>query len=178
MANFDINSWQQITISGSERQSLDGSVLYTEGQGSVFFQDTNVTRPEQQWQIYPFNSSYVLRTQGSGPEGYMNVAAGVQDSSSTLGATVPDMRNSSLSGPSMFWQITPWGDGTFFFTNSANGSAWHLTLLPPVPNSLMAMTSNITAPQSGQRFTFKKLGAINDERYSSVIVCEFVWMSV
>lgn len=172
MANFDPNRWQQITIASSSEntgssQSMDGSVLYTkDGRGSVFFGNTNLLSGEQLWQIFAFNSSYyVLRTKGSGPQGYMG--AGLSSDESTQGKTVPGMANSSVSDDSMFWKISPWGDGTFFFTNAANGSAWHLTLKS---NSLMAMTSNITAPQNGQRFNFTQLGTIDDARFSSVIV--------
>ena len=54
-----------------------------------------------------------------------------------------------------------------FFTNSANGTAWHLDVLP---SALMAMSSNITAPQDSQRYSFTTLGAINDEAFSTVDV--------
>ena len=77
------------------------------------------------------------------------------------------MRNSTLSDDSMFWNISPWGDGTFFFTNAANGTAWHLDVKP---NSIMVMSSNITAPQDRQRFTFNQLRIIDDESFSSVVV--------
>jgi hypothetical protein len=83
------------------------------------------------------------------------------------GNTVGVVRNVTLSDASMFWQISPWQDGTFWLANAANGSAWHLT---SKPNSLIAMSSNITAPQNGQRFAFKELGNIDDERFSSVLV--------
>jgi hypothetical protein len=96
----------------------------------------------------------------------MNVE--VDPEEETIGRTVPIMANYTLSDASMFWQISPWGDGTFFFTNAANGTAWHLTRKG---DGLMAMNSNITVPQNGQRFQFKQLGSINNERYSTVTVC-------
>lgn len=77
------------------------------------------------------------------------------------------MRNSTLSDDSMFWNIILWGDGTFFFTNAASGTAWHLDVKP---NSIMVMSSNITAPQDRQRFTFNQLRIIDDESFSSVVV--------
>jgi hypothetical protein len=175
MANFDSNHWQQINISPNSEntgqgQSMDGSVLYTkQGTGSVFFTDTNTTAAEQLWQIFAFNSSYyVLRTQGSGPEGYMNTGLG--SGGLTPGNTVPLMANYLISDDSMFWKISPWGDGTFFFTNAANGTAWNLAIKP---NSLMVMTSNISAPQDAQRFSFTQQGTIDDVRYSSVLVSCF-----
>jgi hypothetical protein len=175
MENFDSNHWQQINISPNSEntgqgQSMDGSVLYTkQGTGSVFFTDTNTTAAEQLWQIFAFNSSYyVLRTQGSGPEGYMNT--GVGSGGSTPGNTVPLTANYLILDDSMFWKISPWGDGTFFFTNAANGTAWNLAIKP---NSLMVMTSNISAPQDAQRFSFTQQGTIDDVRYSSVLVSCF-----
>lgn len=172
MANFDPNHWQQINISPNGEntgagQSMDGSVLFTkQGSGSVFFTDTKTSAAEQLWQIFTFNSSYyVLRTQGSGPGGYMNT--GLNPNESTPGKTVPQMANYSISDNSMFWQIIPWGDGTFYFTNAANGTTWHLAIKP---NSLMVMTSNITSPQDAQRFSFTQMGTIDDARFSSVVV--------
>jgi hypothetical protein len=57
----------------------------------------------------------------------------------------------------MFWSISPWGDGTFYLTNAANGTGWHLQ---DNSNSLLEMSSDIAAPQSGQRFTFNVQGDI------------------
>lgn len=164
MANFNSNQWYQLNVKAFTTLSMDGSTLYDHGTGSVFFQNTNTTLPGQQWQIYAFSSStYVLRTKESGHDGYLGVA--VTYNGTTAGNTVPEMRNHTLSDNSMFWQITPWGDGTFFFTNSANGTAWHLDVLL---SALMAMSSNITAPQDGQRYSFTTLGAINDQAFSTV----------
>jgi hypothetical protein len=76
------------------------------------------------------------------------------------------MCNVSFADNSMFWTISPWGDGTFFFANAANGTDWHLQVKS---NSLLAMSSNITAPQNGQRFSFNQQGPIvNKPGFSSV----------
>ncbi len=166
MANFDPNRWYQIILKVGDGQSLDGSVLFDHGTGSVFLKNTDTTNAEEQWQIFPYNATYyVLRTKASGAQGYMAVAVNANET--TLGETVPVMRNSTLSDNSMFWQIGPWGDGTFFFTNGANGSAWHLLVKS---NDLMAMSSNITKPQDEQSFLFNPLGKVNDAAFSSVIV--------
>ena len=77
------------------------------------------------------------------------------------------MRNVTLSDASMFWSITPWDDGTFYFTNAGNGTDWHLNVKP---NSLLNMSSNITAPQEGQSFSFDQQGAINQAGFSSVSI--------
>jgi len=124
MANFDTNSWYQITRQ-SATQSMIGTIPFSNGTGAVFFQVTNTTLPAQQWQFFPYNSTYyVLRTKDSSSIGYLGVAA--SNNSGVAGNTVPDIRNYTLSDNGMFWTIEPWGDGTFFFTNAANGTAWHL----------------------------------------------------
>jgi len=168
MANFDTNKWYQIVLSSSDAQSMDGTVLYDHGQGAAFFRTTNVTIPEEQWQFYPSNDSYVLRTKASGSGGYLTTAYDVNET--TAGYTVPQMRNITLADESMFWQIGAWGDGTFFMTNSANGTSWHLNVKS---NSLMAMDSNITGVQKGQKFEFSSLGTINNSKYSTIQVCSF-----
>lgn len=141
--------------------------LFDHNRGSVFFQFTNTSLTEHQWQIFPFNSSvYVMRTRGSGPLAFMSAQAALNET--TPGHTIPSLRHYTITDDSRYWQISPWGDGTFYLTNLANGTAWHLT---NKPTSLMAMSSNITAPQDGQRFTFNALGAINDGKYSTVAVC-------
>lgn len=171
MANFASDHWHQIYIGNSDGggQSLAGTSLYNNSlTGAVFFSETNTTsNAEQLWQLYPFNSTYyVLRSKSSGPLGYLTVKRAPEEN--TPGRTVPLMTNASLADDSMFWRIEPWGDGTFFFTNAANGSAWHLQLKP---NSLMAMSSNITTPpRDGQRFSFKQLGQIQNANFSTVVV--------
>ncbi|KAH6716057.1 hypothetical protein BKA61DRAFT_733863 [Leptodontidium sp. MPI-SDFR-AT-0119] len=76
------------------------------------------------------------------------------------------MANYTFWDDSMFWKISPWGHGTFYFTDGANGTAWHLSVKR---NSLMAMTSNITTIQDSQRFSFKQMGTIDNMKYSSII---------
>ncbi|PVH75326.1 hypothetical protein DL98DRAFT_658233 [Cadophora sp. DSE1049] len=168
MANFASDHWHQIYIGDSPDggQSASGTSLYNNSlTGAIFFTETNTTKAQQLWQLYPFNSTYyVLRSRDSGPLGYLTVK--FQTGEDTPGKTVPLMTNASISDNSMFWQIEPWGDGTFFLTNAANGTAWHLE---KKPNSLMAMSSNITAPQNGQRFSFKQLGQIQNEKFTTVV---------
>jgi hypothetical protein len=167
MANFSSNSWYQLKIK-SNTQSMDGTALYNEttGSGAAFFKITNTSNPEQQWQIIPFNSTYyILRTHASGPLGCLTVS--YSPGETTPGSTVPLMRNATLGDDSILWQISPWGDGTFYMTNAANGTDWHLMMKL---GSLMAMSSNITEPQNGQSFSFNLTGTINDARFSGVNV--------
>lgn len=123
---------------------------------------------DEQWQIFPYNSSYfVLRTKESSSIGYLAVAVGTGDVP-TPGNTKAITQNYTLCDNSMFWKISPWGDGTFYLSNAQNGTDWHLNVRD---NSLISMSSNITAPQDGQRFSFTQLKeAINDPDYSTVMV--------
>jgi hypothetical protein len=168
MANFDKNSWYQVTVASHPGQDLDGTPVYDEGRGAVFFQITNTSLSQHQWQVFLYNTSnYVFRTKASGAGSFLSAAFAATEE--TPGKTIPQMRVSAIADSSMFWQIGPWGDGTFYMTNLANGSAWHLL---NKPNSLMAMSSNITAPQNGQRFSFTSIGKINSSPFSDVVVCE------
>ena len=168
MANFDSNYWYQIYANKNKNDSFVGTSLYNKGiSGAVFFNTTDTTEQVQQWQLFPFNSTnYVLRSRDSGPQGYLEAKVSINET--TQGVTVPYMRNASTSDNSMFWQVGPWNDGTFYMTNSANGTGWRLNVKS---NTLMAMDSDFTPIQDGQRFNFQRLNQINDERYSSVIVC-------
>ena len=86
----------------------------------------------------------------------------------TLGNTRLLTMNYTISTNSMFWQITPWGDGTFDMTNAENGTAWHMNRKP---DGLVNMNSNMTAPQLGQKWSFTQLEKIDNSLYSSVLVC-------
>jgi hypothetical protein len=168
--DFDTNQWYQITRNKKEDQSFVGTILYAEDhtEGSTFFQITNLTIREQLWQIYPFDSShYVLRSQGSGPTSFLH-SRFVPDLNRLPGDTFPDMKDATLQDDSMLWQISPWNDGTFFMTNKENGTDWHMQVMP---DSQMAMSSNITAPQPLQRFSFREVKNIDDNNFSVLRVC-------
>ncbi|OCK82895.1 hypothetical protein K432DRAFT_205619 [Lepidopterella palustris CBS 459.81] len=68
----------------------------------------------------------------------------------------------------MIWQIQPCVDRTFYFTNRANSTNQHF---PVRSNALMAMSSNISAPQIAQAFTLNKPGKIN------VLNCRYTFLS-
>lgn len=171
MANFDTNRFYQLVIGkgesgGSGGQSMVGTSLFTQGKGAVFFKITNTSDSEEHWQIFPFNSSaYILRTKASGSEGYLGVA--LKQNEDTPGKSVPIMVSAGEADDSMIWHISPWGDGTFYLANAANGTAWHLTVKS---NSLMAMTSNISVQQDAQSFSFLQLDTIDDASFDSVVV--------
>lgn len=169
--NFDDNTWYQVNVTRFTGLSLLGTSLFKDGKtGAVFYQNTNTSARGQSWQFYPYNSSvYLLRCKDGGPNGYLAAAAGKEDTeqSSITGNTVPILAHYNVSDNSMFWQIEPWGDGTYYFSNLANGSNWRLNVLG---SALMAMDSNITSEQAGEHFTFSSLSTIGDDRYSTINV--------
>ena len=176
MANLDPTSWYQIYLGDDTATTIVGTYLVfsDDESGAVFFQGTKEPSPgpEQIWQVFPYNTTYyVLRTQASGANGYLHASLSVNET--TPGRTVPDMLRADQQDDSMFWRIDPWGDGTFFLTNAANGSDWHLNIKD---NALMTMDSNITKPQLGQRFSFATVGQIDNANYSSVVVSDR-WVS-
>jgi hypothetical protein len=134
---------------------------------AAFVQPTNISTLEQQWQLYPFDTIYyVLRSHGGGANGFLH-ASGSSDVGSLPGNTISDMKSYTRQDDSIFCQITAWKDGTFYMTNKENGTDWHIQILP---NGWVGMSSNITAPQSRQRFGYKAVGKIDDSSFSSVPV--------
>lgn len=184
--NIDQNSWYQINATKASGQSLRGTVLYDDGlAGAVFFTFTNSSKDTQSWQFYPFNSTvYLVRCQAAGPDAYLGVRVSDRSSSGdddnddgssnngVLGDTVPYLAAYNISDDSMFWQTGLWSDGTVYLYNLANGSDWRMTVLD---NSLMAMSSNITAPQKGEQFKYARVGAIDNEKWSTYSVSGCTW---
>lgn len=180
--NIDSNAWFQINAPNkSSQQSFRGTILYQDGlTGAVFFATTNTSANTQNWQLLPFNSTvYLIRCEASGPDAYLSVKLG-DSTSGIVGNTIPYMALYNVTDDSMFWSTGLWADGTVYFYSLANGSDWRLTMLD---NSLMAMSSNITAPQIGQAFTYTKLSAIDDKQWSTFSVghgnmIQFAWVSL
>lgn len=169
MANFDSNQWYHLYVNENKNQALVGASLSAQSngtRGSAFFQAANLTQPNQRWQFYAVNSTfYVLRTSKGGPDAFLSTK--FEEDESTPGQTQPQMIRGNVSDDSVYWRVSPWGDGTFFLTNKENGTAWHLERKP---NALLAMDSNITQPQDGQRWLFDTIATINNERFSTVNV--------
>ncbi|KAF3767309.1 hypothetical protein M406DRAFT_328397 [Cryphonectria parasitica EP155] len=165
--NFDTNAWYQVNVTSQKDQCFHGTPLYEDGlTGAVFFQNTNTSNTGQRWQFYPYNSSvYLLRCEEGGPNGYLGTSLGTgSDKDRLTGNTVPWLAHYNVSDDSMFWTIEPWGDGTYYFSNLANGTGWRLDTLV---TALMAMNSNITSAQRGEQYTFTSIGVIDDSRYST-----------
>lgn len=169
MANFETNQWYQLSVAASDEMSLLGTSIYntTTWTGASFFNYTNTNASSYRWQIFPINSStYALRSGDSGPKSFLGTAWA--KSETYPGATRSLIVQNNVSDESVYWNIKPWGDGTFYMTNAANGSSWHLGW----HNGLAILDSNITEPQPGQSWSFKpiKNATIDDSAYSSVNV--------
>lgn len=170
MANFDTNQWYHIYYNQNKDTALMGSVLFnrTAQSGTTFFQTYDSSSPAHHWQFYLLSTDpdfYALRTKDSGHEGFL--ATKYSANEETAGQTVPRMIRGNVSDDSVYWRVSPKGDGTFFLSNKANKTDWHLTRKQ---NSLGAMTSNITGDKPYQRFSFETISAINDQQYSTVEV--------
>lgn len=124
------------------------------------------------WQLYSINSTtYVLRSEEGGPTAFLSSKYARNET--TPGQTAALMLRGDLTDDSVYWSVTPWGDGTFFMTNGANGTAWHLQ---KKGNGWVALNSNTTDTPPGQRWSFTaihdgdKAAKINDKNYSTVDV--------
>lgn len=168
MANFDSNNWYQLYVAGNEEESFWGGNLWNKGRtGAVMFNDTQLEKEENRWQIFAINSTtYVLRTLAGGPKALLGTMY-FEGEKDVPGKTVGVMVRDDIADDSVYWTFSPWGDGTFYMTNARNGTAWHLH---KKKNGLLAMNSNITAPQPGQQWTAKPIehAIINLGGYSTV----------
>lgn len=182
--NIDPNAWYQINVTKQTGQSFRGTVLYDDAgaRGAAFFELTNASSPAQAWQFFPFNASvYLLRCQVAGPTAYLGAKRGSGNNddgdaggggggggddpgADVTGDTLPYMVRYDAADASMFWEAGLWADGTIYLYNLANGSDWRLDV---GDDSLMVLSSNITAPQPGEQVTYSKVRAINDESWST-----------
>jgi hypothetical protein len=178
MSNFDSQKWYQITMKAYDKSNLLSLASDSHnGTGSAYFQITNTSSPNQQWQLFAStNNTYVLRSGESTSFGYLTTKKSSDDKATVnAGNTVPLVTNYyKLRDDSMYWSILPWGDGSFWMENAQNGSAWHLE---KETNGRMQMSSNITKPQNGQSFIFKPLGKISQKAYGTLTVCLF-WREI
>ena len=179
MANFDPNRWYYWNLADAKTsQSMKGTSLFEEGKlGALFFENTGVSRDkrrQQAWQFFPVDkNTYAIRCQEGGPKGLLNV--GITKGKEYTGDTVPGLA-SNATNDSIFWQVSPWGDGTFYLTNQDNGTSWHLTRRPE--NGWVWMSSNITAPQPDQRFEFSEQMDIDDDKFSTLAVSFVPYLSL
>lgn len=172
MANFDSNHWYQIYANARPEWSFRGTSLSDEGKTAIaYFEKTDAQSGSNRWQIYATNSTtYVLRTQEGGPDAFLGTAYDPDEASP--GQTRAVMLSAEIADSSVYWTVVPWGDGTFYLTNGANGTAWHLK--KKTTDNFVTIDSNITEPSRGQRWSFNGIDDVwvNDNSFSTVEVSE------
>ncbi|KAH7125507.1 hypothetical protein B0J11DRAFT_308006 [Dendryphion nanum] len=166
MANFNSSEWHHLYVNGKDGEAMWGTNLYKNSErGAVYFNTTDLNRKINRWQLFGVNpTTYVLRTQEGGSNAYLGTKSETKED--TPGRTQALMIRGDLADDSIYWTIQPWGDGTFYLYNIANRTSWHLNK----DSGSATMSSNITAPQNGQRFSLKPIkGAIVSEPSFSII---------
>lgn len=167
----DKNIWYQINKLTSGKiettSSMVATSLYANNatQGASFFTTTDSKETGQKWNFFPVGTgSYALRTSNS-PHAYLDVDPVVK---------IPRMANASIMTNGSIWDITSWGDGTYYLTNHAVGVEWHL-----VVNSKfqLELGKGDTTLKDAQSFVFNQTAgvAINDVAYSSIDVSITGW---
>lgn len=168
MANFNNSLWYHLFVNGNDDKAFIGTNLFSDGNaGAVFYQPTNTTQDRQRWQMYAVDETYyVLRSKEGGPDAFLGTM--YSEDETTPGKTRPHMIRGNLSDDSIYWQVKPWGDGTFFFTNKKNGSDWHLA--KKAGSDILALDSNITSQPKGQMWNFEKIADIRTNKFKNVDV--------
>ncbi|KAI2618283.1 hypothetical protein GGS26DRAFT_595955 [Hypomontagnella submonticulosa] len=173
MANFLKNRWYRISNEDGGLSFVGTQTVLTDQTtsiqpfGAVFLRLTNASDPEQQWQVFPVNSTYVaFRCRSSGPDAYMGTTTDFKNSADApvAGNTKPIMSNATNLGLSMLWKLGVWEDGNYWLENAANGTSWHLN----VTGGFLTMSSNITDSPEQQKFQFRQQDEINDTGYSTI----------
>lgn len=165
--DLDSNMWYVVYVGGPE-QSLFGTDPYASSysRGAVYFDFTNENSSNNRWQVFRLNSTtWTLRCSIGGPNAWLMAS---DTDEATTGKTRPMIARGDIADASVYWSISPWGDGTWYMTNAANGTGYHLNREDG--NGTLSIDANITAPQNGQRWGFKEITEINDSRFSSVNV--------
>lgn len=167
---IDKNQWYHLYVNNDKKQALLGTSLFKDGlKGSVFFNTTNIASSVQRWQIFPVTvndtTMYTFRSKDSGPNGFMGTS--YSEDEETEGKTRASMMRGDIASDRAFWSFGSWGDSTWFLTNVANTTEYHLN---KKGSGIMAMSPDIRAPQNGQRWSFDPIDRIDDEKYSSVSV--------
>jgi hypothetical protein len=168
MANFNSSFWYHLYVNTDKTRSLACSNLYANNgtTGAVLYNGVAKQNATQRWQWYGVNSTtYVLRCEEAGPDAFLGTKFGKHEN--TPGQTQGLMVRNNISDDSAYWTVSPWGDGTFFLTNGANGTDWHLEKRG---SGSIAMSSNITEPRNGQRWSFEAIEEIGDAKYSTIEV--------
>jgi len=172
MANFNASLWYHLYNKPSKADAFIGTNLNANNgnAGAVFWESTNTTRERQRWQLYAVNETYyMLRTQAGGANAFLGAMFSADET--TYGNTTPHMIRGSKSDESVFWEVSPWGDGTFFITNKRNGTGWHLARKPS--NGLAVMDLNTPSEPQGEQWNFEQVGEVQTDEFSTLNVSNF-----
>lgn len=170
-SSFDANSWYHISSPSKESDwALDVVWGKFSSSGSVFGAPVNgQDEAGQKWQIIesPIDSSaFVLREQYTGPGGFLNVennqTCAYQGDNCHL--LICDM--GQLPDETSTWYILPWGDGTYYMFNKANGSNYHMDIQEN--GSYLWMNPNVTGKSGSRQWNFEALEPINNSSFSTV----------
>ena len=102
MAKYNSSEWYQLYVNGNDKAGLWGTELYKEGRGAVYFNTTTTDRKVFRWQLFPINStSYVLRTEEGGPNGYLGTKFEPKETSP--GQTQALMLRGDIADDSIYW---------------------------------------------------------------------------
>ena len=171
---FDNNTWYQ--INWKYGNSLTHSPLYVQFEeyayGSAYLSPYDWMR----WQFIPYpqnNSQYSLRPGELGAGGCFAAAqkglvdASCQNDCSETGPFVTNRVDASS-----YWTITAWDDGSYAFSNSANGTNWLLSVdnSGPGSGSWLNMAKS-SSNQSLAAWDVSSVGPINNIAYSTVSDC-------
>lgn len=163
MANLDPNVWYQVTES---RVDFNSSYQYN-GAG-LFFASRDTTKDAgQYWQFQPA---------GDGKWQIRNIASSINQQLSTcfVAKEVDDSKtqpcmSKSTSDDSQLWNIEPWGDNTYRFTNVGNGTGYNMDCHPGNPPFMSSATAALPL-QPAQHWLFSSIRDVNDGTYSTTFV--------
>jgi hypothetical protein len=125
MANFDSNQWYHLHLNDTDDISLAGAALsYGDGlAGPIYFGPATGDAATQQnagrfrWQIYPVNdTSVVLRSEEGKPDAFLSTTFSSTEPAD--GHTWARLARGNITDSSVYWTISPWGDGTFFMVSA------------------------------------------------------------
>lgn len=161
MVFLDPTVWYNITVPGTSLVSSNALYANNGTTGSVYLNYTlsNVNS----WQFYPIGggSQYVLRTQALGPNATM-------ESVSEPGQSISlQMQAGPITNVSL-WSITPWGDGSYYFTNAALGNDSHLDINPPGGVGHVWMNSDTNINNQGQKWRITSISSITGTAFATV----------
>lgn len=168
MANFNSSFWYHLYVNTDKTRSLAATDLFSRNgtMGAVLYKSVATQNATQRWQWYGINSTtYVLRCEEGGPDAFLGTKYSSDEH--TPGQTQAVMVRGNVSDNSVYWTVSPWGDGTFFMTNGENGTDWHLEKRG---SGSIALSSNVTVPQNGQRWSFTAIEEIDNDKYNTVSV--------